>query len=209
MSRNNFNKVLLAVFSFLILFGFALSKEALAQNNWAALPPYNTLWPLWSSVLSPINAATGLPAPVVTSLAPSTVLPVEPGLTWDPDLAYPWLLYNTPYGMAYFDPVYGVNFWPPSSLLDSSGSALPLTLPTDYNLLPPTDPLWLQQNVLLANSYFVQAYPNLLFSAAPLPPPVALAVASGVTVPQSYITALFPAPPVTNYLTPAALLGLL
>lgn len=207
MCHKNFSKLVLTVFSLLILFGFALS--AAAQNNWVALPPYNTLWPLWSSVLSPVNATTGLPTPVVTSLAPKTVLPVEPGLTWNPSLAYPWLLYNTPYGMASFDPLYGVDFWPPSSLLDSAGAALPLTLPVDYNLLPPTDPLWLQQYVLPANNYFVQAYPNLLFSAATLPPAVALAVAAGIPIPQTYITTLFPSPSVTKYLSPAALLGLL
>src|SRR4030042_6070353 len=102
--------------------------------------------------------------------------------------------------MAPFDPLYGVDFWPPSSLLDSAGAALPLTLPTDYALLPPTDPLWLQQYVLPANNYFVQAYPNLVFSVAPLPPPVALAVAAGIPIPQTYITTLFPAPAVTDYL---------
>lgn len=208
MSHKNFRKLVLVVFSLLILFGLAISETVYAQDNWVALPPYNTLWPLWSSVLSPVNATTGLPTPVVTSLAPKTVLPVEPALTWDPSLAYPWLLYNTPYGMAHFDPLYGVDFWPPSSLLDSAGAALPLTLPTDYALLPPTDQLWLQQYVLPANNYFVQAYPNLVFSAATLPPSVALAVAVGVTIPQSYITTLFPSPAVTNYLSPAALLGL-
>ncbi|MEW5802152.1 MAG: hypothetical protein AB1847_08620 [bacterium] len=209
MSHKNSSKAFLAVFSFLILFGFALSQAAYAQDNWVAMPPYNTLWPLWSPVLSPVDATTGLPTPIVTSLVPTTVLSVEPALTWDPGIEYPWLLYNTTYGMAYFDPLYGVNFWPPSSLLDSAGAALPLTLPTDYNLLPPTSTAWLQQNVLLANSYFVQSYPSLLFSVAPLPPPVALAVAAGVTVPTSYVTALFPPPSVSQYLTPAALLGLL
>lgn len=209
MSRRNFSKAVLVVFSFLILIGFALSKAACAQDNWAALPPYNTLWPLWSSALSPVDAATGLPTPLVTSLAPSTVLSVEPALTWDPGLAYPWLLYNTQFGMAYFDPIYGVDFWPARNLVDSTGAALPLTLPVDYNLLPPTDTLWLQQNVLLANSYFIQAYPTLLFSVAPLPPPIALAVSVGITIPPAYAATLFPPPAVTSFLTPAALLGLL
>lgn len=208
MFHNRFNKAILVAFSFLILFGFTLSRSGYAQDNWAALPPYNTLWPLWSSVLSPFDAVTGLPTPLVTSLASNTVLPVQPGLTWDPGLSYPWLLYNTKYGMAYFDPLYGVEFWPPSNLIDSAGAPLPLTLPVDYNLLPPTDPLWLQQYGLLANSYFVQSYSSLLFSVAPLPPALAAAVAAGISIPASYATTLFPPPSVSSYLTPAALLGL-
>ncbi len=123
----------------LVALVFAYSPIAQAQN-WMALPPYNTLWPLWSPALSPVDAVTGLPTPVVASLTPSTVLPVQPGLTWDPSAANPWLLYNTPLGMVHYDPIGGINLWPPSYLLDTAGAPLPLNLPLVYDLLPPTDP---------------------------------------------------------------------
>ncbi|MGA1864012.1 MAG: hypothetical protein ACMUHX_03010 [bacterium] len=50
---------------------------------WAALPPYNLLWPLWSPILSPPDPITGLPSPLTTELTSSTILPVQPGLAWD------------------------------------------------------------------------------------------------------------------------------
>lgn len=218
MLNKKIYKLLFIAFSLLFVFAFILNLSALAQNNWTALPPYNTLWPLWSPALSPVDATTGLPVPIISSLAPSTVLPVEPGLTWDPTVAYPWLLYNTPVGLAYFDPLYGINFWPPSSFIDpTTGGALPISLPVDYNLLAPTDPLWLQQNVLYANAYFLQAYPSLLGTADPaailaaitvaVPPPVLAAVAAGLPIPGLGVT-LFPPPDILSFLTPAAILGL-
>jgi len=144
-------------YAFLVLISLvalllAYSPIARAQN-WAAMPPYNTLWPLWSPALSPLSATTGLPTPIVTNLAPGTILPVEPGLTWDPASANPWLLYNTPLGMAYYDPIAGVNPWPPSYLKDAvTGLPLPLTLPLGYNLLPPTSSLWLSSTLPLGNA---------------------------------------------------------
>jgi hypothetical protein len=96
-------KILLLAVLFLIGISTLMPRTAGTQN-WTALPPYNTLWPLWSPLLSPTNATTGLPTPLVTSLTPRTVLPVQPGLTWHPSLRNPWLLYNTPLGMAYYDP---------------------------------------------------------------------------------------------------------
>jgi hypothetical protein len=207
--------VSLAVFSYFTLIHVSLTH---AQDYWTALPPYNTLWPLWSTALSPVNATTGLPTPVVTSLAASTVLPVEPGLTWDPGLEYPWLLYNTPVGMAYFDPLYGVNFWPASNLLDSAGAPLPIALPDLYSTLPPTDPLWVQQNVLFANYYFLQSYPSLLLAADPtaligastvaLPPSIVGALTLGLPIPTTTLTTIFPPLAIDAFLTPAALLGL-
>ncbi len=129
MLNKTFYKLFLVGFSFLLIFCFSFTWTAHAQDYWTALPPYNTLWPLWSPALSPVDAATGLPVPIVSSLGPSTVLPVQPGLTWNPSLSYPWLLYNTPVGLAYFDPLYGVNFWPPSSFVGSAGAAVPIGLP--------------------------------------------------------------------------------
>lgn len=218
MLSNEFQKMFLVTFCSLlfIIICLTFTWTANAQNYWTALPPYNTLWPLWSPPLSPVDATTGLPTPIVTSLAPSTVLTVEPGLTWDPSMAYPWLLYNTPVGLAYFDPLFGVNFWPPSKFIDAAGLAVPIVLPDLYNALPPTDPLWLQQNVLFANAYFLQSYPSLLttadpallIAAAPIPlaPPIIAALNAGL--PLAGLTTLFPPPDILNLLTPAALLGL-
>jgi hypothetical protein len=216
MLHKNFYKVTLFTLSLLLLFCFMFPRNIYAQDYWTALPPYNTLWPLWSPALSPVDATTGLPVPVVTSLEPSTVLPVQPGLTWNPNLNYPWLLYNTPVGLSYFDPFYGINFWPPPSLVNDTGAAAPILLPDLFSTLPPTDPSWLQQNVLFGNSYFLQAYPSLLATAdpalliaaatVPLAPVVVAALNAGI--PLAGLTALFPPPPdILDFLTPAAILG--
>ena len=139
-------------FVLISLVALSLVYSPISQaQNWAAMPPYNTLWPLWAPALSPVNAITGLPTPIVSELIPSTVLPVQPGLTWDPAAANPWLLYNSPLGMTYYDPIGGVNLWPPSYLRDISGSPLPLTLPLNYGYLPPTPNSWLSATIPLGN----------------------------------------------------------
>ena len=94
----SFNKTYLNVILclvFIILFGI-INVPITHCQQWTALPPYNTLWPLWSPALSPLDPDTNLLTPIVTNLSPSTFLPVQPGLTWDPDLPYPFLLYNSP-----------------------------------------------------------------------------------------------------------------
>jgi len=146
---------------FFVLILLVVAPVAHAQN-WIEMAPYNTLWPLWSPVLSPINDITGLPTPVVSSLFPNTQLPVMPALTWDPSMPYPWLLYNTLQGMTYFDPLAGINLWPAPSLLDSAGLPAPLVLPPDYANLPPTDATWLANNVITANNNFLLSYPSFL-----------------------------------------------
>lgn len=154
---------LIFVLSGVILF---LASPYAPCQNWAALPPYNTLWPLWSPLLSPVNATTGLPNPVVSSLQTSTVLPAQPGLTWNPALSYPWLLYNTPLGMIYYDAMYGVNTWPPYSLVNAmTGGPLPITLPSGYGSLPATDPAWLYTNIPAANAFYNQVYPYYSYLA--------------------------------------------
>ncbi len=141
------------LFVLISLVALSLVYSPISQaQNWAAMPPYNTLWPLWAPNLSPINSVTGLPTPIVNELIPSTVLPIQPGLTWDPSAANPWLLYNSPLGMTYYDPIGGVNLWPPSYLQDTSGSPLPLNLPIDYGYLPPTPNSWLSANIPLGNT---------------------------------------------------------
>ncbi len=137
------------------LIGIPLSR---AQIYWWPLPPYNTLWPLWSPVLSPPNAL-GIPIPIVSSLTPETVLPVQPGLTWDPALKYPWLLYNTPSGLAFYDPYFGIDLWPPD-YLNILGIPLPITLTSKWSTLAPTDTNWISAVVPIANNAYYSTYPQ-------------------------------------------------
>ncbi|MGA1869330.1 MAG: hypothetical protein ACMUJM_12390 [bacterium] len=148
--------------SLTLLIGILVCAPIARSQNWVELPPYNTLWPLWSPTLSPVDAATGLPTPIVSALTPDTNLSVMPGLTWDPSMPYPWLLYNTLTGMAYFDPLAGINLWPAPSLLDDAGSAAPIPLPTGYADLPPTDAAWLATNLYLANNSYLLSYQSFL-----------------------------------------------
>ncbi|MGA1870749.1 MAG: hypothetical protein ACMUJM_19615 [bacterium] len=153
-----------------------LYSPIVSAQNWLELPPYNTLWPLWSPALSPVDDVTGLPTPIVSSLFPDTILPVMPGLTWDPSMPYPWLLYNTFQGLAYFDPLIGINLWPAPALLDDEGLPAPIALPPDYANLPVTDALWLANYVNTANNSYIVSYPSVIpvvpwIPAIPLPTP--------------------------------------
>jgi hypothetical protein len=113
-----------------------------AATNWVQLPPYNLLWPLWSPALSPVDPVTGLPTPIVPSVSNATILPVQPGLFWDPSRTYPFFLYNIPLlwggGLTYFDAFYGLNPWPPSYLVDAAGLPLPIDLTAGFAGLTPT-----------------------------------------------------------------------
>ncbi|MGA1869328.1 MAG: hypothetical protein ACMUJM_12380 [bacterium] len=155
MKKYNKISYLILIFIFNIIIIYPSVSQA---QNWIDLPPYNTLWPLWSPALSPVDSVTGLPTPLVSSLAVDTELPLMPGLTWDPSMPYPWLLYNTLAGMAYFDPLAGINLWPAPSLLDDAGIASPIPLPAGYADLPPTDASWLATNVNIANNSYLLAY---------------------------------------------------
>jgi len=176
---------LLIVAGVALLSSSVVQVEAVTATNWINLPPYNTLWPLWSPALSPLNATTGLPTPIVSSLSAGTVLPVQPGLTWDPRVTYPWLLYNTPGGgMCYYDPFYGIQSWPPAYLKNSvTGLPAPidLSLVKSWSTLAPTSTAWLLTNVNLANNSYITTYP-----------------------PYTYATT----PPLSYFLTPASILGL-
>jgi hypothetical protein len=190
----------LAIFTAALL----ISTPMVQAAYWTSLAPYNTLWPLWSPPLSPTNPLTGLPTPIVSNLNPSTVLPVQPGLTWDPRQDYPWLLYNTPLGMAYYDPLYGVNTWPPDYLQDPlTGLPAPinLSLIKGWSLLLPTSTAWLSNNVPVANNAFINAYPAYA---------VAYEILQGGTLANYPIFAalLNPPPPLQSLLTPALLQGL-
>lgn len=172
-------------------------------DTWSALPPYNVLWPLWSQALSPVNPITGLATPIVNTLDSSTVLPVQPGLAWNPALSYPYLLFNSPVGLAYYDPIYGIDAWPPEYMADPvTGNPFPVVLPLGWNLLPPTDPLWIQQNVPIANLAYIAAYQGYAQQAYSFGLPANL---SGLD--PWLVSLAYPTPAFTSLLTPAGILG--
>jgi hypothetical protein len=160
------NKMWRDVFLSLIIFmafGLIFSPIALCQY-WTALPPYNTLWPLWSTALSPVDPATGLATPIVTSLTPTTLLPVQPAITWDPYMAYPWFLYNSPFGLVFYDIIIE-NFymWPPFYLINPFTLApVPIALPVDYSTLAPIATTFLTQYVPIANAEYID---HIVFNA--------------------------------------------
>jgi hypothetical protein len=187
-----------------VIFILSSSPVPVRSQNWQALPPYNTLWPLWSPALSPVDPVTGMPTPIVSNLSKTTVLPSQPGLTWDPAWANPWLLYNTPSGLLFYDPLYGINTWPPSYLLDSAGLPAPISLPPGYAALAPTSSAWIQDTIPIANPTYLAAYPSFAPPAA-LPFSTALLLSLGVTTLPS-IPALPPA--ASSLLGAAAILGI-
>jgi len=163
-TKRNIKWIILPILVLFLIGGISTIRPRTGRTqNWTALAPYNTLWPLWSPVLSPINAATGLPTPLVTSLTPRTILPVQPGLTWYPNLGNPWLLYNTPLGLAYYDPIGGINLWPPRILTNLiTGSPITITLPANYSALLPTPAWWILGNVAAANWSYLVVFPGFL-----------------------------------------------
>ncbi len=155
-----------------------LLPQSLQAAYWAALPPYNVMWPLWSPALSPPNPATGLPTPLVPVLNRNTVLPVQPALAWDPlqpgGSGLPWALYNTPLalggGLLYWDVYYGMNPWPPGYMQDPvTGAPVPITLPLGWTAYLPTSLKSYYWYIPIANSVYSFRYgvpiANLLTSA--------------------------------------------
>jgi hypothetical protein len=131
---------------FILVFALGLLIAPMAQaQNWALMPPYNVLWPLWSPPLvtdfnwDPLVLRGTVP--IVTELTRNTILPVQPAIAWDPATSI-WALYNTPpllgSGLLFFDRVYGLNSWPPPYLYDSvAGAPIPITFLTTWGLLKP------------------------------------------------------------------------
>ncbi|MGA1875269.1 MAG: hypothetical protein ACMUIA_06660 [bacterium] len=183
------------ILGMIVFIALGLITSSIAHGQyWQAMPPYNTLWPLWSPTLSPIDATTGLPTPIVTSLSRDTVLPVQPGLTWNPYRATPWLLYNTPVGLAYYDPLIGVGLWPHLSLLvPKIGLPLTLTLPSGYSSLAPTDSAWISSAVPWANQVYSAIYPYL---QSLTPPPTGFTLPPLILYPAPLPPAPLPANPV-------------
>jgi len=148
-----------------------ISAPPAQAQYWQALPPYNLLWPLWSPALSPVDALTGLATPLITGLTNNTILPVQPGLAWDPARQFPWLLYNIPSilggGITYFDPYYGMNPWPPAYLLDSiTGLPAPITLASGFASLSPTSIGDFGPFVNQGNLSFIGTYPTTTFGTS-------------------------------------------
>jgi len=160
--------ILLFTFILVAVVGFIIPTSAQAQGGvltpyWAAIPPYNIMWPLWSPGLSPLDPITGYTTPLVTSLTRDTVLPVQPGLVWDPYQSVPYLLYNTPptfgSGLLYYHEAYGLNPWPPSYMLDPiSGTPSPITLPLGWSLSAPIASGEFEYYVPMANIYYALNY---------------------------------------------------
>ncbi|MGA1824673.1 MAG: hypothetical protein ACMUIP_08405 [bacterium] len=202
ISKKTANK--LFIFFMLLLFTCMCNASLVKAQTWAALPPYNTLWPLWSPILSPANPLTGFPIPIVSSLTSDTILPIQPCLTLDPRRDYPYLLYNTLLGMAYFDPLYGVNLWPPSNLLDPIlGTPLPINLTTikGWSTLAPTATTWLTTYVPIGNNAYYNSYAAFA---------VAYEILQGGTLGSYplFATLLNPPPAYVSLLTPGLILGL-
>lgn len=155
---------LILIVTLSIIIALALAPTLHAQN-WQAIPPYNILWPLFSPSLSPVNPVTGLPTPLLSILASDTILPVQPIMGWNPNsfewpmaITMPWLFYNGPTGVVFFDALYGLNPWPPPTFLDPAGAPIPITLAPDYTFSPLPDLKETQYLIPLANQYYLTVY---------------------------------------------------
>lgn len=147
----------------MLIFG----SSVLAQD-WAIMPPYNLLWPLWSPVYSPPDPVTGLPVPLLNEITSSTILPVQPVYLFNPNgyelpmgFINPYLLYNSPGGVVYFDLIYGLNPFPPSEMLDPlTGAPVPAALPLNWSSLA-IPPLSLSLYLFeMSNLYYMLGYGN-------------------------------------------------
>ena len=178
--NNLFTLLFFSILLITVLGIIHLAPITTEAQYWASLKPYNTLWPLWSPALSPADPITGKPVPIVTNLTSTPVLPVQPGLTWDPAWPNPWLLYNTPQGLLFYDPLYGINKWPPNYLIDpTSGAPIPIALPAGFPILAPTDVSWLQNTLSTANTTYQLSFTQF----APTP-------ATSINLPSSLVAVL-------------------
>ncbi|MGA1867845.1 MAG: hypothetical protein ACMUJM_04780 [bacterium] len=136
-------KSLLLIIIVFMAWALFMTSSVVRAQDWAAMPPYNLLWPLWAPVYSPVDTVTNLPTPLLSEVTRSTILPVQPVYLFNPEgyefpmgFIQPWLLYNSPTGVVYFDTVFGINPFPPPEFVDPiTGGPLPLALPLNYSLL--------------------------------------------------------------------------
>ena len=166
-----YQKRILFFFTFFLFIAITLSGVFIYSipqaQNWASLPPYNIMWPLWSPPLvtdfnwDPL-VLLGT-TPIITELSRTTVLPVQPALAWNIGLDHPWAMYNIPLtfggGLAFFDQTYGFNTFPPPSLLDPVTSLpAPVTLPLGWSLYLPTKLKGFEYFIPLANAVYSTRY---------------------------------------------------
>lgn len=145
---------------------WALGLTLAQRETWTALPPYNIMWPLWSPTLSPPDPVTTLPTPLISELARNTILPVQPVIgycpssyEWPMGVPIPWLFYNGPAGVVFFDAFYGLNPWPPPSFIDPiTGAPIPIALPANYTIAALPDLKETQFLIELANLSYLVAY---------------------------------------------------
>jgi len=162
--KRKFLFLLLIIVILTFVVSLRLFKPSVTKAQyWSLMPPYNVLWPLWSSILSPINPLTGLPTPLVSQLTATTMLPIQPCLAWDPCQPLPWLLYNAPPlfggGLVFFDEVYGLHPWPPVYLTDPiTGAPAPITWLGTWSLIDATDVGHIEYLIPLANATYALTY---------------------------------------------------
>ncbi|MGA1842613.1 MAG: hypothetical protein ACMUIU_18515 [bacterium] len=158
------------IISLVVLVSLLLFCAPSVQAQWAALPPYNLLWPLWSPPLvtdfnwDPLVLAGTIP--IITELTRNTILPVQPGIIWDPVLnpkGPVWLLYNVPpafgSGLTFFEDIYGFMPFPPNYLLDPVTSLpSPITLLPGYSLYLPTKLTHFETTIDFANLLYTFLY---------------------------------------------------
>ncbi len=165
---------LILIFTLAIIFSVSQMTRA---AYWQALPPYNLLWPLWSPLLSPPDLVTGAATPILTELSKTTILPMQPVLAYDPywwtlagpatgwpmGFQPPWLFYNGPTGLLFFDVLYGLNPFPPPKYVDPvTGAPIPISLLAGYSLIEPTTATLSVTKALylfeLGNLYYMLGY---------------------------------------------------
>jgi len=64
--------------------------------------------------------------------------------------------------MAYYDPIFGIDLWPPKYLLSPLGFPLPidLSLINAWSTLAPTKTSWLTATIPVANNAYYSSYPQ-------------------------------------------------
>jgi len=157
--RKSFITLVIFALMFLVMFlsiGGLLGLSSVEAANWQRMPTYNVLWPLWSPALSPGGNA------LVPDITKSTILPVQPGMVWDPAQLKPWAVYNTPAalggGLLFFD-AYGMNPWPPKYMVNpATGAPAPVPLATTWSLLLPTSLVEWEYYLPLANIAYALSY---------------------------------------------------
>ena len=65
-------------------------------------------------------------------------------------------------GVVYYDPLFGIDLWPPEYLLDALGQPQPinLSLIKGWSTLAPTKTSWLSATIPVANNAYYTSYPQ-------------------------------------------------